>query len=79
MVEPEIDRDPWVAESAVIAVPSEYSEDEIKAVVVLLSGRKVDPLELIRYLELKLSHFMIPRYIEIVEALRKTPTEKAIK
>lgn len=78
-VETEINSHPAVLESAAIAVPSEYSEDEIKAVVVLLPGMTLNPEELIRYLEPRMPYFMVPRYIEFVKELSKTPTEKVRK
>lgn len=78
-VESEINSHPTVLESAAVAVPSEYSEDEIKAYVVLHQGQKLDPAELIRYLEPRMPYFMVPRYVEFVDELPKTPTEKVRK
>jgi crotonobetaine/carnitine-CoA ligase len=78
-VESEINSHPAVLESAALAVPSEYSEDEIKAVILLHSGEKLEAEELIRYLEPRMPYFMIPRYVEFVDDLPKTPTEKVRK
>jgi crotonobetaine/carnitine-CoA ligase len=78
-VESEINSHPAIVESAVIAVPSEYSEDEIKAVVVLLPGLKLEAEELVNYLEPRMPYFMVPRYLEFVAELPKTPTEKIRK
>ncbi|MBI4596516.1 MAG: AMP-binding protein [Candidatus Tectomicrobia bacterium] len=78
-VESEINSHPAVLECAAIAVPSEFSEDEIKAIVVLHQGKKVEPEELVRYLEPRMPYFMVPRYIEFVKELPKTPTEKVRK
>jgi crotonobetaine/carnitine-CoA ligase len=41
--------------------------------------RVIDPVELIEFLRPRMAHFMIPRYIRIMEALPKTPTEKVQK
>jgi crotonobetaine/carnitine-CoA ligase len=49
------------------------------AVLVARDGDRVDPEELIRYLEPRMAYFMIPRYIEIVDALPKTATGKIQK
>lgn len=68
-----------VLESAVIAVPSEWGEDEVKAVVVLKPGEQVTHEELAEFLLKALPKFMVPRYIEFVERLPKTPTEKVRK
>jgi acyl-coenzyme A synthetase/AMP-(fatty) acid ligase len=46
-VEQVINSHPKVFESAVLAVPSELSEDDVKAVVVLKDGEKITPEELI--------------------------------
>ncbi len=78
-VEAEINAHPAVLESAAVAVPSEWSEDEIKAVVVLHPGQALQPEELIKYLIPRMPRFAIPRYVEISEGLPKTPTEKVQK
>ncbi len=78
-VEREINAHPEVAESAVVAVPSEFVEDEIKACVVVRAGCALEPQQLHRFLEPRLPKFALPRYIEILPALPKTPTEKVRK
>jgi carnitine-CoA ligase len=61
-----------VVESAAVAVPSEYGEDELKVCVVLRAGAEVTHAELIASLAPKMPKFMIPRYVEFVDALPKT-------
>lgn len=78
-VEREINAHPEVAESAVVAVPSEFVEDEIKACVVPRAGARLEPQQLLAFLQPRLPHFAVPRYIEILPALPKTPTEKVRK
>lgn len=78
-VEIEIDAHPDVLESAAVAVPSTFGEDEIKAVVVPQPGRTLDPARLHAYLADRMPRFMVPRYIDIVESLPKTPTQKIRK
>lgn len=78
-VESEINEHPAVLESAVIAVPSDASEDEIKACVVLRPGQDVGAEDLLAFLDARLPYFMVPRYVEFMEALPKTPTEKVQK
>jgi crotonobetaine/carnitine-CoA ligase len=78
-VEAEINRHPAVLESAVIAVPSSHTEDDIKAVVVPRPGADVACEELIRHLVERLPYFMVPRYYEFLAELPKTPTEKILK
>ena len=64
---------------AVVAVPSELTEDEIKAVVVPRPGERVDPAELTRFLVDRLPYFMVPRYVELAGELPRTPTQKVVK
>jgi crotonobetaine/carnitine-CoA ligase len=63
---------PAVGECAVIAVPSELGEDDVKAVIVLKPGASLAPEELIDYLKPRMANFMIPRYIEFVGTLPRT-------
>jgi crotonobetaine/carnitine-CoA ligase len=78
-VEAEINRHPAVLESAVVAVPSEHTEDEIMAVIVLKPNETVDPADLTRFLIDRLPYFMVPRYLQFVAELAKTPTQKIQK
>ena len=68
-----------VQECAAIAVPSEYGEDEVMVVLAPKSGQIVDPRDLLKFLQPRMAHFMIPRYIRIMEELPKTPTTKIQK
>lgn len=72
---------PAVLESAAIAVKSDYigGEDELKICVVLKPGAKLTPEELLDYLQDRMPRFTIPRYVEFMESLPKTPTEKVQK
>lgn len=78
-VERVIDEHPDIVESAVVAVPSELTEDDIKAVVVAREGHDIDPEQLTRFLVDRLPYFMVPRYFEFVDELPKTPTQKVRK
>jgi len=71
-VESAVNEHPAIAESAVIGVPSELGEDDVKVVVVLESGASLLPEDLITFLIPRMPRFMIPRYVEIVGALAKT-------
>ena len=70
---------PHVREAAVIAVPSEYSEDEVMAVIAPVPGVTVDYVDLIGFLTSRLPYFMVPRYIRMMDDLPKTPTAKVMK
>ncbi len=71
-VERAVNEHPAVAESAVIGVPSELSEDEVKVIVVLAPGATLLPEDLITFLIPRMPRFMIPRYVEFVEEVAKT-------
>jgi crotonobetaine/carnitine-CoA ligase len=78
-VEKVINSHPKVLESAVFAVPSELGEDEVKANLVLKPGEVLPPGELIRYCNDRMAYFAIPRYLEFVSELPKTPTNRVEK
>jgi len=78
-VESEVMAHPHVREAAVIAVPSEYSEDEVMAVIATVPGVTVDYVDLIGFLTSRLPYFMVPRYIRMMDDLPKTPTAKVMK
>ena len=72
---------PAVAETAVFAVPADQvgGEDEIKACVVLTDGATVGARDLWDYGKERMPKFAVPRYLEFVDELPKTPTEKVRK
>lgn len=78
-VEAYVMRYPAVAEAAAVAVPSEHSEDEVKVIVVPKPGQDFTPEGLIRFLIPIMPRFMIPRYVQVVDALPKTPTLRVKK
>ncbi|MFC5063311.1 AMP-binding protein [Actinomycetospora atypica] len=78
-VERTVNAHPAVYESAVVAVPSALTEDEIKIIVVLQDDAELDPAELTAFLVDRLPYFMVPRYVEVADALPKTPTHKVQK
>ena len=78
-VEAEALAHPDVNECAAVAVRSEVSEDEVMIVVAPAPGRSLDPAALLEFLVPRMAHFMLPRYIRVVEALPKTPTAKVRK
>ncbi|MDB5871185.1 MAG: CoA ligase [Ramlibacter sp.] len=78
-VEKEIMEHPAVLEAAVIGVPSAASEDDILACVVLRPGAVPDADALLDFLEARLPYFMVPRYVDFLVELPKTPTAKVRK
>jgi crotonobetaine/carnitine-CoA ligase len=78
-VEQEVTAFPAVREAAAVAVPSELGEDEVMVVVSAVEGQHVDPRALFDFLQPRMAHFMLPRFIRVLEDLPKTPTAKIRK
>ncbi len=78
-VEEAILEHPDVLEAAVVGVPSELTEEEVKAFVVLTPGGTVDFPTLCIWTAERLSAFKVPRFWETVEALPRTPTSRVAK
>ena len=73
---------PKVKVSAVLPVPDRIRGEEPKAYVVLTDGETVNslsPQELIEFAKIRLAAFKIPRYVEYVESLPMTPSERVAK
>ncbi|HEX3387817.1 MAG TPA: AMP-binding protein, partial [Streptosporangiaceae bacterium] len=73
---------PRVQDCAAVGVASSFeSDDDIKLCVVLVPGSapgevSLDEAGLIRHLARALPHYMVPRYIEVLPGLPRTPTGK---
>ena len=78
-VETAIEDHPAVAEAAVVGVPSELSEEEVKAFVVFEEGVSVPLRELRDFVSGRLAPFKVPRYFEVVSELPHTPTGRIAK
>lgn len=78
-VEQGVNSHPDVLESAAIAVPSEFEEDEVMVVVVARPGREIDPADLVRHCAVNLPEFMVPRYVEAVDELPRNSVGKVAK
>ena len=81
-VEKIVNSHPDVEESAAIGIKSEagkYAEDELMVLVIPKEGKKVDPAELMDYLQPRMPYFMIPRFIRFVDSFPKTGTQRTQK
>jgi crotonobetaine/carnitine-CoA ligase len=71
---------PEIVDAAVIAVPAELGEDEVKAFVVVREGAVLDPAETKARLLERLARFKVPRYVEVLaDDLPRTPTGRVAK
>lgn len=69
-----------VKESAAVGIPSGYEFDDDIVIYVIPSEKSMlNPLDLLNFLSQRLPHFMVPRYIEILEEFPRTPTNKVKK
>jgi len=68
-----------VSETAAIAVPSEFGEDEVKVCVLLHEGATLSHADLHAFLADRMPAFMVPRYIEFVTNPERTEAMKRIK
>ncbi|MBW3098436.1 AMP-binding protein [Pseudohoeflea coraliihabitans] len=71
---------PAVQESAAIGVPSGFASDEdIMLCVLVRPDQACAPIDLLAHLARELPHAMVPRYIEILDEMPRTPTQKIRK
>ena len=70
---------PAIAECVVIAHPSPAGEDDIRLVAVLKANATLACGELQSWLSERLPRFMMPRYIEFLDTLPRTGTNKVEK
>lgn len=78
-VEADVCSHPAVREAAAVAVPSEFSEDEVMVIVAPVPGQKLEARQLAEFLIDTMPYFMVPRYIRILDELPKTPSAKVMK
>lgn len=78
-IEALLKRHPQILDAAVIGVPSELGDDEIKAYIIPVTGTKPDPAEIISWCAQHLALFKAPRYLEFRESLPRTPSLRVRK
>jgi crotonobetaine/carnitine-CoA ligase len=78
-VEEVLQTHPAVLEAAVVGVPSELSEEEVKAFIVPAGEAAVDFAALRAFAAERLAAFKVPRYWEVIDELPRTPTSRVAK
>lgn len=68
-----------IRDAAAIGVASEFGEDDVMIIVEPKTGEVIEPVALLGFLQNKLAHFMLPRYIRVISEMVKTPTGKVQK
>lgn len=70
---------PDIQEAVVVGVPDPYRGENVKAVIVLKSGRECTKEEIISYCKENLSAYKVPRIIEFRKELPKTGVGKILR
>jgi long-chain acyl-CoA synthetase len=78
-VEEALAQHPDVADAAVIGVPDERWGETVKALVIARNGATPEPEALIAFARERLAGYKLPRSIELVAELPRTPTGKILK
>lgn len=70
---------PEVMECAVIGVPSAFTDEDMVMFVVSRSGSSLDASQLLDWASRRLARHKLPRFIQFVSRLPKTPSQKVAK
>jgi crotonobetaine/carnitine-CoA ligase len=70
---------PDIEDAAVVGVPSDLGEEEVKAFVVMRAGAEIDPTAVIRHCEAKMPYFAVPRFLEVAAELPRSPVGRVLK
>ncbi|MEN8699097.1 long-chain-fatty-acid--CoA ligase [Bacillus infantis] len=70
---------PAVQEAVVIGVPDAYRGENVKAVIVLKSGKLADEKEIIEFCRANMAAYKVPGIIEFRDALPKTSVGKILR
>jgi crotonobetaine/carnitine-CoA ligase len=78
-VEKVIVEHPAVLDCAVVGVPAELGEEDIKAYVQLRPDQEpIDPAVLVAYWRERIAYFKVPRYVEFVDRFPRSMTKNEI-
>jgi crotonobetaine/carnitine-CoA ligase len=78
-VEMLISRHPDVMEVAAVPIAAELSEDEVMVFVVARPDVSLTPEAIVKFCDGIMPYFMVPRFVEIIDSLPKTASEKIEK
>jgi len=70
---------PNVLESSALPMWAHESEQEIMITVTLIPSCSLEPESLIYFLNERMPYFVVPRYIDLVDEIIRTPTGKTRK
>jgi crotonobetaine/carnitine-CoA ligase len=78
-VERELLAHPAVTHAACVGVDDGHGGDDVRVFIVVAGSAGCEPAELREFLVPRLAAFMLPDYIDVVDALPMTPTGKVMK
>ena len=78
-VEEALSQHPGVSEVAVIGLPDERWGEAVKAFVVAAAGTDLRAEDLIAFARERLAGYKLPRFVDLVETLPRTPSGKVLK
>jgi long-chain acyl-CoA synthetase len=78
-VEEALAQHPDVADVAVIGVPDPHWGEAVKALIVARPGARPAPEELIAFARQRLAGYKLPRSLDFVGELPRTPSGKVLK
>jgi crotonobetaine/carnitine-CoA ligase len=64
---------------AAIGHPAEVGDDDVRLALTVKGGKSLSPEQLMDWLNDRMPAFMLPRYIDILDKMPLTPTEKVRK
>ncbi len=70
---------PDIADCAMIGVAASIGEQDIKLFVQGRAGASLDPRALFAWLAERLAPYQVPRYLAVVDAFERTPSERIMK
>jgi acyl-CoA synthetase (AMP-forming)/AMP-acid ligase II len=70
---------PDVAEVAVVGVPDEQWGEAVKAIVVMKSGKKATPADIIGFTRARIAGFKTPKSVDFIEALPRNASGKILR
>jgi crotonobetaine/carnitine-CoA ligase len=74
-----LSRHPAIHEVAAVPISSEMTEDEVMVYVVRKQDAMIDHAQVVHFANDNMAYFMVPRFVEFIDALPKTSSEKIEK
>lgn len=78
-VEAIVNTHPAITESAVVGVPAQEGDEDIKVFLTVTDPTAFDPAKFVAWCEQRLARFQVPRYVAVVDDFPKTPSQRIQK